>query len=226
MLDLCLVAPKKDKARAGKNGHLKRMLSASGSPSTTGTSTPAPLHSHPDGLIPPDADRVEIDEWERKMGRVLTEEDTDEVARMATWCFVRRATAFCVGDGIDSRSNGMIYSTTNVSRRPCQKAPCSCAACWDTPPPTTSSLYPAFKRALKRYLQARQVNVPVLTPAQVKQREEMVKTVRRPPMQQPDCVVGGVSYCMRYVLGRADGQKLMDFQVSLLPSFGWCHAGS
>jgi hypothetical protein len=39
--------------------------------------------------MPPDADRVDIDEWERKTGRILTEEDTDEVARMATWCFVR-----------------------------------------------------------------------------------------------------------------------------------------
>ena len=42
----------------------------------------------PDGLEPPASDQMEIDEWERQTGRVLTEEDVDEVAGLVTWCFV------------------------------------------------------------------------------------------------------------------------------------------
>ena len=66
-------------------------------------------------------------------------------------------------------------------------------ACWDTPPPVDSSLYPAFERALKKYLGARQVFIPVLTPREVQRREEEATHMRAPPNTQPDCIVGGVS---------------------------------
>ena len=67
------------------------------------------------------------------------------------------------------------------------------SACWDTPPPVDSALYPAFKRALTRYLGARLVEVPVLSIAQAKQRDSAAKTMNQPPEEQPNCIVGGVS---------------------------------
>lgn len=86
---------------------------------------------------------------------------------------------------------------TNVRRRDYGSVPTEALtrpACWDTPPPVDSTLYPAFKHALGRYLNARQVTIPILTPAQIKQREIDAARQREPPQTQPDCVVGGVSY--------------------------------
>jgi hypothetical protein len=66
-------------------------------------------------------------------------------------------------------------------------------ACWDTPPPVDSELYPAFKKALGRYLRARTIVIPVLNERQIKTREAEAARQRNPPQTQPDCVVGGVS---------------------------------
>jgi hypothetical protein len=68
-------------------------------------------------------------------------------------------------------------------------------ATWDTPPPRDSALYPAFLRALTRYLRARQVHIPILDEAQRKKRDSCVNKAYHPPEKQPDCVVGGVSCC-------------------------------
>lgn len=65
-------------------------------------------------------------------------------------------------------------------------------ATWDTPPPRDSPFYPAFKRALQRYLDARLVNPPILTPKQIVDRERHAARVTAPPQEQPDCIVGGV----------------------------------
>jgi hypothetical protein len=67
------------------------------------------------------------------------------------------------------------------------------SATWDTPPPLTSELYPAYKRALRRYLGARNVSIPILTETQCKKRDLVRLQDIDPPKSQPDCVVGGVS---------------------------------
>ena len=43
----------------------------------------------PDGLEPDAEDRIEIDEWEKLNKRSLDEEDVEEVAKLASWCFVK-----------------------------------------------------------------------------------------------------------------------------------------
>ncbi|KAL1408199.1 hypothetical protein Q8F55_005004 [Vanrija albida] len=54
-----------------------------------------------------------------------------------------------------------------------------------------SELYPAFKHALKRYLAARRVKIPILNDQQIKARERLARTIGAPPNEQPECVVGG-----------------------------------
>ena len=73
------------------------------------------------------------------------------------------------------------------------------SATWDTPPPRDSPLYPAFKRALGRYLEARKIVIPILDKKEQEIRDMCVNKRYNPPEKQPDCVVGG---------------KLMPFQVS------------
>lgn len=48
------------------------------------------MPSMPDGVEPPTSQRIDIDEWQRRAGRTLMEEDAEEVARLVTWCFVRQ----------------------------------------------------------------------------------------------------------------------------------------
>lgn len=67
-----------------------------------------------------------------------------------------------------------------------------CLACWDTPPPTTSHLYADFKRAITRYLRARQVVVPVLSSSKCRERDAKAASAYVPPKEQPECIVGGV----------------------------------
>lgn len=67
------------------------------------------------------------------------------------------------------------------------------SACWDTPPPATSPLYEVYKRALRRYLRARQVVIPVLTASQCRAREARAEMPYSPPESQPKSIVGGVS---------------------------------
>lgn len=76
-------------------------------------------------------------------------------------------------------------------------------ATWDTPPPLTSELYPAYKRALRRYLGARNISIPILTETQCKKRDLVRLQDVDPPKSQPDCVVGGVSLPIE-VLVRAE----------------------
>ncbi|ORY30527.1 SNF2 family N-terminal domain-domain-containing protein [Naematelia encephala] len=122
----------------------------------------------PDGLMPPPEKRLDIDLWEEAAGRDLTEDDLDEVAPLVTWCFFKW--------------DDLQYDQS----------------CWDTPPPLDSPLYPAFKRALGRFLKARHVDIPVLSAAQAKKRDKDAEGAYQPPDEQPDCVVGG---------------KLMPFQL-------------
>ncbi|OCF38336.1 hypothetical protein I317_07902 [Kwoniella heveanensis CBS 569] len=126
-----------------------------------------------DGAQPPKDIMVDIDSWEEHTGRELDESDVDEISELAMWCFVKW--------------DDLQYDQST----------------WDSPPPTSSSLYPAFKRALARYLQARRVEIPVLTPSACKRRDEGAARIYVPPTEQPDCIVGG---------------KLMTFQME---GFQW-----
>jgi hypothetical protein len=67
------------------------------------------------------------------------------------------------------------------------------SATWDTPPPVSGPLYPAFKHALKRYLRARKVEIPILSAAQVQNRDRRLAKIPQPPQEQPECIKGGVS---------------------------------
>ncbi|WVF69124.1 hypothetical protein IAT40_003898 [Kwoniella sp. CBS 6097] len=126
-----------------------------------------------DGAQPPKDMMVDIDSWEGRTGRELDENDVDEIAGLVTWCFVKW--------------DDLQYDQST----------------WDTPPPTSSPLYPAFKRALGRYLQARNIEIPVLTPTACKRRDDGAAQIYVPPKEQPDCIVGG---------------KLMPFQME---GFQW-----
>ncbi|WOO77567.1 Chromodomain-helicase-DNA-binding protein 4 [Vanrija pseudolonga] len=113
------------------------------------------------GKEPPIEKAVEIERWESMAGRKLSEDDVDEVATLVTWFL--------------AKWDDLQYDQS----------------CWDTPPPVDSELYPAFKHALKRYLAARRVKIPVLNDKQIKARERLARTSRAPPNEQPECVVGG-----------------------------------
>jgi hypothetical protein len=67
------------------------------------------------------------------------------------------------------------------------------AACWDTPPPQDSPLWPAFAAAFKAYFRSRTVTIPVLSTALAKKRDSEAATIFKPFKEQPKCIVGGVS---------------------------------
>jgi hypothetical protein len=78
---------KKKKNTTRKTG--RRVLTVSDSSSDTSAGEGASGGSHrPDGIEPPKDDQVDIDVWEERTGRVLDENDVDEVAKLVTWCFV------------------------------------------------------------------------------------------------------------------------------------------
>ncbi|WWC62726.1 uncharacterized protein I303_105323 [Kwoniella dejecticola CBS 10117] len=175
VLDIMLLPPRMSAPSGKKRG--KRVLSPSPSVSVSIKGSPSPEeaeqnaispadqmradHGLRDGQEPPGNMQVEIEEWERLSKRSLEEEDVEEVAGLVTWCFVKW--------------DDLQYDQST----------------WDTPPPTDSSLYPAFKHALKRYLRARRVDIPVLTARQCRLRDEGAEQAYVPPAQQPDCIVGG-----------------------------------
>jgi hypothetical protein len=119
MLDIMLLPPvePKSKKKAVPSRRSRRVLSES----ATSESSDYPVLLSPtilgesDGLEPPANQRMEIEEWERKTGRVLTGDDSDEVAGLVTWCFVRGLHAVRLEADRVCRSSGMISSTTNVS---------------------------------------------------------------------------------------------------------------
>lgn len=127
-----------------------------------------------DGEKPPVEKAVEIERWENMAGRKLSEDDVDEVAPLVTWFMAKWDDLQY--DQCESHEGALLTT-----------------ACWDTPPPVDSELYPAFKHALKRYLAARRVKIPILNDQQIKARERLARTSRAPPNEQPECVVGGVS---------------------------------
>ncbi|WVR06458.1 hypothetical protein IAU60_003489 [Kwoniella sp. DSM 27419] len=176
VLDIMLLPPaKKVAALSQKNVQRRgqRIMSESGSESSgqsqqdreNGRSSPADEMrirlGLKDGQQPPSDMLMAIDEYEQSARRVLNADDVDEVAGLITWCFVKW--------------DDLQYDQST----------------WDTPPPATSSLYPAFKRALARFLQARRVDIPVLSPAQARERDLNAEKAYVPPKEQPDCVVGG-----------------------------------
>ena len=109
VLDVMLLPPAKAQSGKKKSKKGNRILSASASPvlsddAAYGTKPnnvgqkavggdPA---SRPDGLEPEDKNMIEVDEWERKTMRELTEDDADEVAPFVTWCFVSRLAVSCI----------------------------------------------------------------------------------------------------------------------------------
>jgi hypothetical protein len=86
-------------------------------------------------------------------------------------------------------------------------------ACWDTPPPKDSVLYPAYLKALGRFLQARQVEVPVLTASEARKRDADAQKPFVPPQEQPECIVGGVCLWFHDL-----GNVLMQAETYAFPS--------
>jgi hypothetical protein len=71
--------------------------------------------TRPDGLEPPREDQMSIDEWEKNAGRILEEEDVEEVAKMVVWCFVSCLRRSRGRNQLRKyRSNGMTYSMISV----------------------------------------------------------------------------------------------------------------
>ena len=97
-----LLPPKTKKKKAGKPAKGNRILSLSASPAPEGADSQATVvndtngHGNgsrrPDGLEPPEEERMDIDTWEETSGRTLGPDDVDEVAGMVTWCFVSTIT--------------------------------------------------------------------------------------------------------------------------------------
>ncbi|ORX37279.1 SNF2 family N-terminal domain-domain-containing protein [Kockovaella imperatae] len=168
VLDVMLLPPKK-KRKPTKINRSKRILSASATPEPEVEATT--LSPRPDGVNPPEEEKMEIDEWEERSGRSLQPEDADEIAGLITWCFVKW--------------DDLQYDQCEL------RTLTSYSATWDTPPPVDSPLYPAFKRALKRFLGARLVDLPVLSASEIKQREMAAGSMTKPPETQPSCIVGG-----------------------------------
>ncbi|ADV21994.1 pol II transcription elongation factor [Cryptococcus gattii E566] len=123
----------------------------------------------PDGLRLPDDELIEIEEWEALTGRRLVETDVDEIAGLVGWGLFK-------------------WEDLQYDR-----------ACWDTPPPSSSPLYAAYKHGLFKYLAARRITIPVLTPTQIRARDnntddDVVAAARGrfvPPQEQPECIAGG-----------------------------------
>ncbi|ODO10000.1 hypothetical protein I350_02224 [Cryptococcus amylolentus CBS 6273] len=111
----------------------------------------------PDGMPPPNEEMVEIEEWEALMGRGVGEDDVDEIVGHVAWIFIK-------------------WEDLQYDQ-----------ACWDTPPPLSSPFYPAFKAALGRFLRARHITIPVLTPAQARVRDAKAAKGFVPPQDQPAC---------------------------------------
>jgi hypothetical protein len=84
------------KSQKGGKGLAKRKAaSGSATPSHGGSEAPdVRANARPDGIEPPADQMMSIGEWEEAAGRVLTEEDADEVASKITWCFVRPRIVF------------------------------------------------------------------------------------------------------------------------------------
>lgn len=115
----------------------------------------------PDGLPLPDDELIEIEEWEILTGRRLLETDVEEVAGLVGWGLFK-------------------WQDLQYDQ-----------ACWDTPPPSSSPLYTAYKHGLSKYLAARHITIPVLTPAQIRARDNDPARGFVPPQEQPDCIAGG-----------------------------------
>ena len=94
VLDIMLAPPKRLKKKTNniRRGH--RVISLSPSASVTSgndgraQSPVEEVFKRADGVEPPVEDRMEIDEWEKRAGRVLNEDDAEEIAPLVTWCFV------------------------------------------------------------------------------------------------------------------------------------------
>ncbi|KAE8538898.1 hypothetical protein D1P53_005266 [Cryptococcus gattii VGV] len=132
----------------------------------------------PDGLRLPDDELVEIEEWEALTGRRLVETDVDEIAGLVGWGLFKW----------EDLQYDQVTSKTSQKK-----------ACWDTPPPSSSPLYAAYKHGLFKYLAARRITIPVLTAAQIRARDnndddDVVAAARGrfvPPQEQPECIAGG-----------------------------------
>ncbi|WRT67913.1 uncharacterized protein IL334_004887 [Kwoniella shivajii] len=174
VLDVMLLPPSRGQNNLQKRG--KRIMSTSLSASASGSPLPdfrsngnfvnsanvmRQKYGLKDGQEPPRDMQMDIDLWEEKTNRDLDEDDIDEVAGLVTWCFVKW--------------DDLQYDQST----------------WDTPPPATSPLYPAFKRALARFLRARKVDIPVLTGEQRTIRDSAAAGLFNPPKEQSECIVGG-----------------------------------
>lgn len=156
----------------------------------------------PDGLPLPDDELIEIEEWEILTGRSLDETDVEDVAGLVGWgLFKWQDLQYDQGKAHHYPPLGLHF----LAKRKQVKAYTADwkKACWDTPPPSSSPLYTAYKHGLSKYLAARHITIPVLTPTQIRARDNDPARGFVPPQEQPDCIAGG---------------KLMPFQME---GFQW-----
>lgn len=128
-----------------------------------------------DGIQPPEPYMVEINRWENMADRKLTADDVDEIAPQVTWFFAKWQDL----QYDQCRSPVVVALTT---------------ACFDTPPsPDDEIRYPAFKRALGRYLTSRRTLIPVLSARDCNARDRRAADLANedPPKEQPECITGG-----------------------------------
>lgn len=151
----------------------------------------------PDGLRLPDDELIEIEEWEALTGRRLVETDVDEIAGSVGWgLFKWEDLQYDQGESHTRTHAHPVYERVKTDQ---QDLPPQKKACWDTPPPSSSPLYAAYKHGLFKYLAARRITIPVLTAAQIRARDDnddddVVAAARGrfvPPQEQPECIVGG-----------------------------------
>ncbi|EIW67468.1 hypothetical protein TREMEDRAFT_40234, partial [Tremella mesenterica DSM 1558] len=174
VLDVMLFPPKH--RLSIKKGRRSRVVSESASETPeprSASALPSPGLRSPriDGIQPPPEEMIPIEEWEVKAGRKLGPGDVEDVAPWVTWAFVK-------WDDLQYDQCEFVSPSRSLS-------------CWDTPPPVDSLAYVPFKRALKNFLAARLVEVPILSTAECKAREVKAARYSEPPDRQPDCVVGG-----------------------------------
>lgn len=160
----------------------------------------------PDGLPLPDDELIEIEEWEILTGRSLDETDVEEVAGLVGWGLFKwqdlqydQGKSYHYPPACATRASFFGEAKNKQKLTPQTEK----KACWDTPPPSSSPLYAAYKHGLSRYLAARHITIPVLTSTQIRARDNDPARGFVPPQEQPDCIAGG---------------KLMPFQME---GFQW-----
>ena len=124
---------------------------------------PEPEGANQDFTKPDDSQLVHIDDWERRNRLHLKPEDAETYISRVGWAYVKW--------------QDLQYEDATE----------------DTPIAPDSPLYPAYLAAFRNYLNARTVQIPVLTKAEALRRDARpVNGYQRLMGQQPECVQNGV----------------------------------